>query len=60
MDKPIITMCGSGVTACVLYLALKVLNGEKDVKVYDGSWAEYAVQKEVPIKSFEQYLIHFL
>ncbi len=53
MDKPIITMCGSGVTACVLYLALKVVNPEKDFKVYDGSWAEYAVQKNVPIKSFK-------
>lgn len=39
-ESPIITMCGSGVTACVDALALHVL-GFKKVAVYDGSWAEW-------------------
>jgi thiosulfate/3-mercaptopyruvate sulfurtransferase len=37
----IVTSCGSGVTACVLALALHEA-GRKDVAVYDGSWTEYA------------------
>lgn len=37
----IVTTCGSGVTACVLALALARL-GRDDVAVYDGSWAEWA------------------
>lgn len=39
----IIATCGSGVTACVLALALYEL-GNKDVAVYDGSWAEWGVR----------------
>lgn len=39
-SKPIISSCGSGVTACVLVLALYEM-GRKDVKVYDGSWSEW-------------------
>lgn len=38
--KPLATTCGSGVTACVLALALYEL-GYKDVPVYDGSWSEW-------------------
>jgi len=37
---PIINTCGSGVTACIVDLGLKVLGAEKS-KVYDGSWTEY-------------------
>lgn len=37
---PIITSCGSGVTACALALALFTI-GHKNVSVYDGSWAEW-------------------
>lgn len=37
---PIITTCGSGVTACVLALALHRLGADK-VSVYDGSWSEW-------------------
>jgi thiosulfate/3-mercaptopyruvate sulfurtransferase len=40
LDKPVITSCGSGVTASALMLALKVA-GASDVAVYDGSWAEW-------------------
>ncbi|MCB1531343.1 MAG: 3-mercaptopyruvate sulfurtransferase [Alphaproteobacteria bacterium] len=38
--KPIIATCGSGVTACVIALALFSL-GHKDIPVYDGSWSEW-------------------
>lgn len=39
-DRPIITSCGSGVTACALMMALKLI-GKEDVAVYDGSWSEW-------------------
>jgi thiosulfate/3-mercaptopyruvate sulfurtransferase len=41
VDRRIVTSCGSGVTACILALALARL-GKWDVPVYDGSWAEWA------------------
>jgi thiosulfate/3-mercaptopyruvate sulfurtransferase len=40
LEKPIITSCGSGVTAAILTLALTEL-GAGDLKLYDGSWAEW-------------------
>ena len=39
-NTPIITTCGSGITACVIALALFNI-GTKNASVYDGSWAEY-------------------
>jgi len=36
----VINSCGSGVTACVLDLGLKILGAEKSA-IYDGSWTEY-------------------
>ena len=39
-NLPIVTTCGSGVTACVIALALFEA-GKRDVAVYDGSWAEW-------------------
>jgi thiosulfate/3-mercaptopyruvate sulfurtransferase len=38
--KPVVTSCGSGVTAAVLSLALYV-TGHRDVALYDGSWADW-------------------
>jgi thiosulfate/3-mercaptopyruvate sulfurtransferase len=38
--KPVITTCGSGVTAAILYLALAEL-GHDQTSLYDGSWAEW-------------------
>ncbi len=40
VDQPIVTSCGSGVTAAVLSLALAVL-GRADNGLYDGSWSEW-------------------
>jgi len=47
-DKPIITTCGSGVTACILALALAV-TGNEHAAVYDGSWAEWSAVPETPV-----------
>ncbi|MGE0627330.1 MAG: 3-mercaptopyruvate sulfurtransferase [Hyphomicrobiaceae bacterium] len=43
VGKPIVTSCGSGVSAAVLSLALAVL-GRPDVGLYDGSWSEWGQQ----------------
>lgn len=46
--KPVVTTCGSGVTACVLALGLHLL-GHDDVAVYDGSWSEWGTRQDTPI-----------
>ena len=40
ITRPIVTSCGSGVTAGVLSLALALI-GNPDAAVYDGSWTEW-------------------
>lgn len=42
---PVVTTCGSGVTAAILALGLAVL-GRDDVPVYDGSWSEWGGRAE--------------
>jgi len=49
LSKPIVTTCGSGVTAAVPYLALTLL-GHKNVALYDGSWSEWAATEGAPIE----------
>ena len=48
LDKPIVTSCGSGVSAGVLTLALYRL-GIADTALYDGSWAEWGEQGGPPV-----------
>ena len=47
IDRPIITTCGSGVTACVLLFAAH-LAGKNDVALYDGSWMEWESDPATP------------
>jgi thiosulfate/3-mercaptopyruvate sulfurtransferase len=46
-ERPIVTSCGSGVTACVVALGA-VQAGLPEPAVYDGSWTEWASRPETP------------
>jgi thiosulfate/3-mercaptopyruvate sulfurtransferase len=47
LDKPMVTTCGSGVTAAVLLFGAHLL-GKEDVKLYDGSWSEWGANPATP------------
>ncbi len=47
--RPLITSCGSGVTACILTLGLR-LAGFPEGAVYDGSWTEWGGRPDTPIE----------
>lgn len=46
-DRPIVTSCGSGVTACVLLFALHLV-GREDTALYDGSWLDWGSDPATP------------
>ena len=48
--RPVVTTCGSGITACVLALAMH-LTGKDDVAIYDGSWTEWGSRTDTPIET---------
>jgi thiosulfate/3-mercaptopyruvate sulfurtransferase len=50
LSRPIITTCGSGVTAAILLLALAT-TGKENVVLYDGSWSEWGARTDLPIAS---------
>ena len=50
LDRPVVTTCGSGVSAAVINLALYEL-GRDDVAVYDGSWAEWGGRSDTPVET---------
>ena len=49
MSKPVITSCGSGVTASIVSLALEIL-GHRNHVLYDGSWAEWGSRNDLPLE----------
>lgn len=48
-SKPLVTSCGSGVTACILTLGLRIA-GLPEGAVYDGSWTEWGGRSDTPIE----------
>jgi thiosulfate/3-mercaptopyruvate sulfurtransferase len=48
--KPVVTTCGSGVTAAMLSFALAVI-GQTNAPVYDGSWAEWGRENGLPVET---------
>ena len=50
LDRPIVTSCGSGVTACALAFALHLI-GHPGVAVYDGSWSEWGLPGDTPVET---------
>ncbi|HLT77325.1 MAG TPA: 3-mercaptopyruvate sulfurtransferase [Ferrovibrio sp.] len=49
LGRPVITSCGSGVSACALSLALHLI-GHRQVAVYDGSWTEWGGRTDLPVE----------
>ena len=48
--RPVVTTCGSGVSAAILALGLYLLD-QRDVAVYDGSWTEWGGRTDTPIET---------
>ncbi len=50
LSRPVITTCGSGVTAAVLSLALEKI-GHRNHALYDGSWAEWGMYADLAVET---------
>jgi len=49
-DQPIVTSCGSGVTACALAFGLHLI-GWPEAAIYDGSWSEWGLPGDTPVEA---------
>jgi thiosulfate/3-mercaptopyruvate sulfurtransferase len=47
LARPLVTTCGSGVTACVILFGAHLL-GKSDLRLYDGSWSEWGADPDTP------------
>ncbi|KEP67916.1 3-mercaptopyruvate sulfurtransferase [Thioclava dalianensis] len=52
LSKPVITTCGSGVSAATLALALELI-GKTDWSLYDGSWSEWGMYNDLKVATGE-------
>lgn len=50
LARPVVTTCGSGVTAAILSLALERI-GHRDHALYDGSWAEWGAYRDLAVET---------
>lgn len=48
LEKPVVTTCGSGITAAIITLALESL-GHGSNRLYDGSWSEWGSRADTPV-----------
>lgn len=48
INQPVVTSCGSGITAAIITLALESL-GNEDNALYDGSWTEWGSRADTPV-----------